>query len=226
MSQRPRVFLDTSVIKHSIRSRGVLKPRSQQPRWVGQVVYDLVDEDPTSRVHDEPLRTEIDLLSRVAELARRGEIELLSHVESQLEFWGILLVPGGGISELLVAGITHVEGPIKYSRIIAAPFLGEPARTLQIRFLRSLQHQRYLDLQRACGAHQGDHVNEKQLLDAFHIWCAEEAGATHFLTTDFKLLRAMRSHKTYPPQVRVVVPSELLNEISEEPRRLEGSGAS
>lgn len=188
-----------------------------QPSRLGQTLYDLVDEDPTSGRQDEPLRTEINRLPRVAELARRGDIELLTHMESIVEFLGIHLISAGRSSELLQAGVTSVKDPIQYSRIIAAPFLGISAEALQIQFLKDLKHRRYLELQRASGAYQGDHVNENGLLDAFHNWCAEETGATHFLTTDFKLLRAVRNHRTYRPRVRVVSPSELLAEIDREP---------
>jgi hypothetical protein len=80
-------------------------------------------------------------------------------------------------------------------------------------FLKSITHPRFLQLQRACGAFQGDSVKENQLADAFHIWCAEAANASHFLTTDFTLANLVRRHRTAPPQVRVVAPSELLDEL-------------
>jgi predicted nucleic acid-binding protein len=212
MKHYRRVFLDTCVVKHSIRRRTRLQ-RSEHSS-----VYEIVEEDPTARVRDEPLRTEIDLLSKVAECAKRGDIELLWHIESLTEFLGIYSFPGGGSSELIEVGVTNVKEPIDYNFIsspLQFPF-NQTSKTSQIKFLKNIKHERYLELRKACGANQGTQVRENQLLDAFHIWCAEHAGATHFLTTDFKLIRVVHSYKTAPPQVRVVTPSELLAEIAKD----------
>ena len=144
-----------------------------------------------------------------------GEIELLWNIESEVEFFGIQGFPGGGRSELLDAGVTMVKGPVKYSRLLSSlsPLSGDTWRSLRTGFLNSIDHPRFLELKRACGALQGDRVNENQLVDAFHIWCAEAANASHFLTTDFKLARIVRGHKAAPPRVKVVAPSELLAEL-------------
>src|SRR5438445_8593943 len=211
-----RIFLDTTVVKHSIRSRTVMSPKRHTLR-VGEklhevVVHEIVEIDPTSQVQAEPLRTEIDLLSEVARRARTGDVELLWNVESEIEFFGIHLF-GGGASELLDAGVTMVDGPVKYSRLLSplSPLSGETWRSLRRDFLGSLDYPRYRELQRACGALQGDKVNENQLVDAFHIWCAESAGASHFLTTDFKLVRLVGDHKAAPPRVRVGTPTHRLS---------------
>jgi hypothetical protein len=199
-----RVFLDTAVVQHSIRSYQEFRGPN------------LVDIDPTARVPPGRLKTEIDLISEVAQLARAGDIELIWHFETWWEFAGIDLLPGGGTSELLDAGVTMVvKGPIQYSRPLTPLSLlsSDTCRSLMIDFLKRITHPRFQQLQRACGAFQGDHVNENQLVDAFHIWCAEAADASHFLTTDFKLAKNVRSYKTAPPRVKVVKPSELLDEL-------------
>ena len=218
MSQA-KVFLDTAAVKHSIRSRTVLRPKRQTMTWGNQVhevvVHDIVEIDPTADVTVEPLRTEIDLLSEIAKRATADDIELLWNIESEIEFFGIYPL-GGGASELIDAGVTMVEGPVKYDRLLTpmSPFLGETWRSIRTDFLRGLDHPRYHQLQRACGAHQGDRINENQLVDAFHVWCAEVAGASHFLTTDLKLVRLRRDHKSAPPKVRGVTPSQLLSELA------------
>jgi hypothetical protein len=217
MASKARVFLDTAVVKHSIRARTVLRPRPHQLHVGGQlhefVVHETVDIDPTASVQPK-LRAEIDLLHEVARRARIGDIELVWHFETELEFFGIYPL-GGGKSELLDAGVTMVDGPVKYSRLVSpmSPLSDDTWRSLRTDFLKSINHPRFLELQRACAAFQGDHINEKQLVDAFHVWCAEAADASHFLTTDLKLARTVRRHKTAPPRVRVVAPSELLNEL-------------
>jgi hypothetical protein len=84
------------------------------------------------------------------------------------------------------------------------------AKDVQVDFLAGLRQKRFLHLQKACGARQGNRVVPNQLIDAFHIWCAESAAASHFLTNDFKLIRAVRNYKSSPPKVKLVKPSELL----------------
>ncbi|MGI8727920.1 MAG: hypothetical protein ACR2K6_09630 [Solirubrobacterales bacterium] len=178
-------------------------------------IYEPVTIDPIAKVQSEALRAEIELLTEIARLAASGEIELLWQAETQIEFLGQYMIPGGGRSELAAAGIRLVEGPIEYSRMISPihPFSGETWRTVQVDFLKSLDHPRFRELRRACGADQGSLVNGRQLKDAFHIWSAEVAGATHFMTTDFKLIRLVRSFKSCPPLVKVVRPSELLADL-------------
>jgi hypothetical protein len=218
VTAKARVFLDTAVVKHSIRSRTVLIPRQHSLNVDGRLhqfqVHEIADIDPTESVRSGRLRTEIGLVSEVARRARAGEVDLLWHIESEVEFFGIQLF-GGGKSELLEAGVTMVEAPLKYSRILSplSTLSGETWQSLRTDFLTGIKHPRFMELQRACGALQGNHLNENQLLDAFHIWCAEAAHATHFLTTDFKLARVVRGHKTAPPRVKVVAPSELLDEL-------------
>jgi hypothetical protein len=217
MTFKARVFLDTTVVQHSTRARTVLSPRRASLNVGGRlhevVVKEIVSIDPAASVQDPALRAEIDLLSAVARRARAGEIELLWHIESEIEFFGSHKVDGGA-SELLDAGVTMVDGPVKYSRqVIPSPLSGDTWRSLTTDFMRRMNHPRFLELQRACGAFQGDRVHERQLADAFHVWCAEVAGASHFLTNDFKLIRHVRDHKAAPPRVRVVAPSELLAEL-------------
>jgi hypothetical protein len=144
MPQRPRVFLDTSVVKHSIRKKTVLRPNPPKQVRFGNttyeaVVHSVVTYDPTEKV-GEPLRTEIDRLSDIAAFAKAGEIELLWQVESHVEFLGTYSIPGGGQSELLEAGVTMVEGPIPYGRVLSPTKPGETWSNLQSDFLKSLHN--------------------------------------------------------------------------------------
>ena len=83
----------------------------------------------------------------------------------------------------------------------------------QFRFLGSLRHPRFLALQKMTGAYQGPgKLNRNQLLDAFHLWCAEHNHCSFFLTLDFKLLKVLRKGKNQP-RVKAVKPSELLAEV-------------
>lgn len=87
----------------------------------------------------------------------------------------------------------------------------------QYDFLRSLDHERFVKLQKIAGAYQGRRpVNRNRLLDAFHLWCAEHNGADYFLSLDLKLARLIERSKS-KPTVPVVRPSQLLAAVL--PRR-------
>jgi hypothetical protein len=61
------------------------------------------------------------------------------------------------------------------------------------------------------GAYQGGGKwNRNQLLDAFHLWCAEYNKSDYFLTLDFKLIRILGQNRKTRLPVRAVRPSELL----------------
>jgi hypothetical protein len=101
-----------------------------------------------------------------------------------------------------------VEAPIKYGRVLFRAHGDYKAE--QFYFLRSVKHERFLELQRITGAYQGeDKVNRNQLLDAFHLWCAEHSGCIFFLSLDFKLAQVVRKSKS-KFGIPIVRPSELL----------------
>jgi hypothetical protein len=214
METTTRVFLDTSVKKHSLRKRTLLRPRR------GSSTYEFYDEDPAADTSGQ-LRIEIDLLSRVASLARAGKIRLLSNLEATAELLRILLFPSPGESVFAGIEIEKVDSPIEYSRLVTPlPFMDVSVKDLQVAFMDRIDHPRFLQIRRACGAYQGDGVPvpANQIVDAFHVWCAEAGGATHFLTTDFRLTRVVSNFKAAPLKLRVVTPSELLSDLGEAQR--------
>lgn len=209
-ADRPRVFVETSTIKFATNSRTILRPRHKTVELGGQklswVEHDIVEINPNDRLGDQAFRAEVDLLPKVAELAKVGRIELLSHLEVFDELMDITLV-GRHRNVLLEAPRRMVESPLVYSRAL----LGRERR---VAFLGRIRHTRFLELRKACGANQGGGVNENQLVDAFHFWCAEHGGATHFLTCDLKLTRLLRNNRRFRSTVRPVSPSELVEEIA------------
>ena len=58
---------------------------------------------------------------------------------------------------------------------------------------------------------QGAKNIANQMLDAWHIYCAEKAGATYFVTCDYKLINHLESHRRTQPTVEVVTPRQLLD---------------
>lgn len=203
------VFLDTCVHKHAIRGRELLRRRA------GALTWQLVEEDPVDeRGVAGEIRREIDLLDDVAALARAGSVRLVTHLEAVWELLGNLQP---GRSRLVFDGLSveKIGNPVPYTRSLT-PFPGSSAtaRSLTIDFLRGLRHPRYMELRRACGAYQGElPVPPNQLMDSFLVWCADDAGADYFLTTDLKLVRTVRACKSVRLDVAVVAPSELLAAI-------------
>ncbi len=227
MPAKPRIFLDTSALKFAAERliRGYSVRRTL--RWGdAEITASLVRWREVYQ--NEKLRWrqwwETTCLPFVAWLASHDRIELLCHTEVRVEFWGLPKTddPRG---LFYAAPITWVEAPIVYSRIIVGGIPGlyirdgdglryPNAREHQFNFLSKLQHERFLQLQKATGAYQGARPkNHNQLLDAFHIWCAEGAKADFFLAVDPKLLRHLARHRTYPPKVRCVSPSNLLSAL-------------
>lgn len=85
----------------------------------------------------------------------------------------------------------------------------------QLEFLKSRRDQRFLDLQLAVGVKQRAANVGNQMLDAWHIYCAENAAATYFVTCDYKLIRHLQSHRRTRPAVNVVTPRGLIQGLRE-----------
>lgn len=214
MRTSPSVFLETTVLKASVDTRLVLLPEPQKVQWgdrefvvnVHQPVFvnqnvKFLDQGKHERYEDTVS------LRFIAALAKERKITLMSHEEVFLELMGLPRVIGEG-PRFYGAPIQRIEGPVRYERIVA----DGSGRDHQFEFLAGLKHPRFLDLQRACGAFQGydrpPHRN--QLIDAFHLLCAESAGATYSLTLDDSLIRTLSNHKTHKAGVTCITPKRLL----------------
>lgn len=212
MRRVPKVFLDTTVFKFSATKLPRLQPRNSLINWGGKSIdvtdHDFVEVNPNDFINNAELKIESELLSRLAEIGKLGAIEYVTNIEAEQESWGL---PNMDSKTGLFYGapIKAVEAPLDYSRIVAG---GEiKARERQYDFLCSIKHKRFLDLQKMTGAYQGKQPrNHNQLLDAFHIWCAEYNDCEFFLTLDFKIIRVLdlSPRKSTAQAVR---PSQLLN---------------
>ena len=56
-------------------------------------------------------------------------------------------------------------------------------------------------------------LNKYKLVDAFHVLCAETAGANYFLTLDDSLIRTLGPRKTPATSVLPVTPKHLLVQL-------------
>ena len=211
----PRIFVDTNVLKFAATELRRLRPRTQRIHWGGKefdaVVHDIVKVNPNEFIRNADLKAEADLLPGLAELGVEGTVHFLTQLEAELESWGLPKM-NSERGHFYGTPIELVEAPFKYSRIIVSAEVR--SRLSQFEFLKSVSSPRFDELQRISGAYQGkNEPNGNQLLDAFHLWCAEHARADFFLTLDFKLIKAVRrvSTKYFVPVVR---PSELLAALS------------
>lgn len=211
----PKVYVDTNIFKFSATALPRLKPRMQTINWgdIEQevVVHDFVDINPNDSIKNTELKSETEILPELADIGKQGLVRYLIQMEAELEGWGI---PNMDSKSGLFYGapLEHIEAPIIYSRVIAGGF-GHP-KDMQYEFLSGLKHKRFTELQKITGAYQGEReVNRNQLLDAFHLWCAEHSGCDYFLTMDFKLIRVISNNRSSNLSVKLVRPSELLSAI-------------
>lgn len=210
------VFVDANVLKFASTELQRFVPRQVSLQWgpttVATTVHDPVLINPNEGIASADLRKEADLLPQIAACGKSGTLKFVQTVEALYEEWGLpdLDTDTGRFYGAPLHLLRDV--PFKYSRIMGGS--GIDGRQEQLRFLASVNDKRFIELQRACGAFQG-HIkppNHNQLLDAFHIWCAEVAGCSYFLTLDFKLMRVLSKSKA-KTQLRLVRPSELLFEV-------------
>lgn len=213
----PKVYIDTNVLKFSASRLPRLKPRQTIINWGGQThnvtVHDLIDINPNDTITNPELRNETHLLPELAELGKSGKVQYAIQMETLLESWGI---PNMDTStgRFYGAPCELVEAPIKYGRVVFSGF-GNPQNT-QFEFLCSIRSPRFLELQKMTGAYQGEGMtNRNQLLDAFHLWCAEHNKCDYFLTLDFKLIKVLERNQKKTLQVAPIRPSELLRIILE-----------
>ena len=157
------------------------------------------------------LKAEAELLLEVAGLADTGLVIFVITIETQVEISGLPDLDSE-TGYFYRAECKIVDAPVKYSRIL---YGGRPddSRQAQFNFLCSLKNKRFFELQRITGAYQGKgKVNRNQLLDAFHLWCAEHNGCDFFLSLDFTLAKVIEKSKG-KPKVPVVRPSQLLTAV-------------
>ncbi|SEA82885.1 hypothetical protein SAMN05660420_03330 [Desulfuromusa kysingii] len=214
-----KIFIDSNIIRHSKNRRLRLVPNKQKINWgSNEFTVDVFSEAtllPQIDLKNEELKSEINFLPQIAQHAKQGNIKLITHQEVTFELWGLRNVSGtsnqGCFDNI---EIEKVKGPFEYSRIIAGG--PDPSRNHQFEFLKNIKDKRFLQLQKTCGAYQGEgKLNSNQLKDAFFVYCAESENADYFLTCDFNLLNQVKRHKKYPPKIKLVKPSELVGIIEE-----------
>ncbi|MBI5047711.1 MAG: hypothetical protein HZB54_01995 [Deltaproteobacteria bacterium] len=208
-----RVYIDTNVFKFSATKLLRLRPRKQLLNWGGRTheatVHDFIYTNPNEKIENLHLKAEADLLPILAELGKKGDLKFIINIETMFESWGIPNMDSK-TGKFYNAPYEIVDAPTKYRRMLLG-FGMDPIGN-QFNFLASIKDKRFLELQKMTGAYQGKaKINRNQLLDAFHLWCAEYNRCEYFLTLDFKLIKMLKNNGKI--SVKPVKPSELLQEI-------------
>lgn len=210
----PKVYIDTTVLKFSATRLPRLAPRKQIINWGDRAhevtVHNFVHVNPNDLIDNPELKAETELLPTLAEVGKHGQVKYVIQMETLFESWGIPKMDSE-TGKFYGAPYEVVEAPVKYGRVLFGPNLNAMER--QFSFLSSIKYDRFLELQKMTGAYQGPgRLNRNQLLDAFHIWCAEHNKCDYFLTLDFKLVNVLRRQNRHL-LVEVVKPSELVRKI-------------
>jgi hypothetical protein len=212
-----KVYIDANVIKFSATKQLRIVPKNEKTRnWYGKVTGVLVNSieyvNPNDWIQNTKLKKEAYLLMQIAKLAKQSRLQVVMNLETKLETWGLPRM-ASKTGEFYGAHIKHVDAPIKYERIIMG--LGFDLKKAQYEFMKDIPNKRFLQLQKEIGAYQGKNkTNHNQLLDAYHIWCAEHNQCDFFLTLDFKLIKIVNKSKSASIKPILVTPSELLDKIN------------
>lgn len=211
----PKVYLDANIYKFSAtklrRIRHELRTYNNNGNRYEEMNYSFVEINPNDAIRDENLKNEAELLPYLAELGKMGRVKYMINLETYIETWGLPNMDSS-TGKFFGAPVAFVKPPIKYERIIAG-FFKDPKKE-QFDFLANIRSERFLELQKITGAYQGKKkLNRNQLLDAFHLWCAEYHQCDYFLTLDFKLIRMLSQKRNASLLVQAVRPSGLLKKI-------------
>lgn len=214
----PHIFLDTTALKYAVDERLVLAPEETIVHWgnheVRSVVYKPQFQFPNGKLlQDGNVRQfrETLLLPCLASFAKKEFIKFLCHPEVECE---LLWLPrtADPRGRFYGAPIERASDPFPYRRILVD---ASGKIDHQYEFLARIKERRFLELQRATGAFQGNDrpFNRNQLLDAWHLYCAEHVRADFFLTLDIRLQRVTRTSKRYAPRVEIVTPEALVRTL-------------
>ena len=213
------VFLDTSTIKHAATTfRSVEIIFGQTRPWhlhSGSFRFTPITHH-KAPAKGERLKRDIELLPELANAITTKGVDLITDDEVFYELFSQKRI---GFRRDFFYGMPIKMGrpPIEYSRpLVHSRTLGNrQTNNSQINFLLSIDHPRFLAIQKATGAYQGNSIAQNELKDAFFLWCAEHNGADYFLTLDYDLARCVERCKTVKIRPKVVSPSELLGILLE-----------
>ena len=204
------IYVDANIIQLSdvYRIRYLSEHRTLD--WGGQTIstttygkYEI--EDTSYEIKDDQLRKECFALRCLSRFDDLATIHFVQQFETSLEIGSL------GNPSIFDAKVQQVDGPIEYSRSLF------DKRFPQWKFVNKIDHPRLNHLKKVAGVQEG--MNEKnlrsQVMDAWHLWCAERNECNFFLTTDYKLINLVNSSSkskknSQPIMVKLVSPLNLM----------------
>ena len=213
------IYVDANILQNSDVGRISWLPEEWSVNWGGNTIkgtsyhrYEVSDKRITIR--DRQLLKESLAIQLLARFDQLPTVHFLQQYETQLE---TKYMPGTSLP-LFGARVLSAGNPIPYARALSGHLASS-----QSEFMERIDHARFRYFQKLVGVQKG--MGEKrrgaQLLDAWHLWCAEQNQCAYFLTMDFKLVRMLQNAVNVKPSsqpptpVRAVKPSELLDELKE-----------
>ena len=211
------VYVDANIVQHSDVDRIHWLPEEQSLNWAGKTIESTsyprfeVSDKRTIFKNRELLKESLGL-QLLARFDSLPAIHFLQQFETQLE---VSYKPRVS-APLFGAQVLSAGNPIPYARTV----FGHGALS-QLEFLEGIEHPRFRYFQKLVGVQDGMKEDRRraQILDAWHVWCAEYNQCAFFLTMDFKLVRMLsqavnaKASSQPPTPVRAVKPSQLLKEL-------------
>lgn len=208
-----KAFLDTTVLRLGINDERIWVPVGKEIELKGQkIVIDsslLASKNPNLRFlsqgNYEAFHDSL-LLGMMARLAKKKQMEFYTHHEARWELFSLPIKIGRSVFDDVEIKSVADPFPYSYSKGLS------DGSERQYKFLSEIKDQRFLEIQRAVGAYQGPRNprQRNQLLDAFHILCAERSGLEFFVTMDCKLIKLWSHRNQSKSTIRVVSPSGFL----------------
>lgn len=208
---KSKVFLDANALWKARLYRRAYATAKESIHWAGRKIERPVIQPGKILVFEKQADQWLEamLLEKVARLAKAGKIRLITHNDAKVA--SLLRARGGPYcpeGEFYGASVEEVDCGVPHSRVIGGGSRGEFQA-------HDFSNPRFRDMCKLTGAIQGEAVvAPRQVPDAFLLYCAEENGATHFVTLDGPLIHKARDlGPAFNLTKRVCWPSELLGEF-------------
>lgn len=220
METKPKIFVDSCVVKCAADTRLEFIPKKQKLNWGGTeqtvLIHNpvLVNDNVKQFYKDNNRKRFIDSICTrfMAAFEKKSIIELCWHTETIWEHAGLQRTLNEN-GKFHGAELKHVDNPFLYSRIIAC---GNEINRIdhQFEFYKSIKNNRYDELKRVTNVHAQVKENriKNQMADAFHILCAEKSGCDHFVTIDYNLVKSVR-RSTVKTLLNITTPFGLIKQL-------------
>jgi hypothetical protein len=207
------IFLDANVLQDAVFEKPVITKQTFRlgMPW-GDFTHDVAITVPSYGRREGWLQYEIDCLPRLAEQVRLGRFA--PYISTELDFELAESDSGAFVTSALSffhgISLRKVPDPFRHGRIVASSHQpGKEFSELRNHMFATNIDQRFNEIKQAAGGNKN--------ADAFHILSAERAGVDYFVTVDKKLINSLRNQRHVRLSVKVVFPSELLDETCGEP---------